>query len=241
MKRAKTIYSGTLDASKAALFFDRMHNLKDAAEQIAEQYSQDLAEIITELSDAQSIDPALIRMAFTQERQKRKREARIAKMDGGRATQLDLLAAAAAGSESLGISPAAARQARSRSRTSESMADHKEVSRELVDAGLISEENHAENLRLADAVANKFGAGALPPHDPATGEIIEPDAHRDGGIKPESTAAMPEQGGASSKASCTHDAGEVHGRCEPTSPPKSAEMEIPSFLRRTQPAMQPAE
>ena len=78
-------------------------------------------------------------------------------------------------------------------------------------------------------------------HDPATGEIIEPDAHRDGGIKPESTAAMPEQGGASSKASCTHDAGEVHGRCEPTSPPKSAEMEIPSFLRRTQPAMQPAE
>ena len=197
MKRAKTIYSGTLNATKAAEFFDRMHALKDALEQLQVQYAEDIAEVVTELSDAQSIDPALIRMAFTQERQKRKREAKIAKMDGGKAHQLDLLADAAAGSAALG-GPVSARRERSKARMSESMADHKVVSQELVEAGLISPENHAENVRLADAIADKFGKGPASlnrlihavefagpkvsdvvemlgqePFDPETGEIME--------------------------------------------------------------------
>lgn len=101
MKRAKKIYSGTLDLAKAAEVFDRMHRLKDALESLQAQYVEDLAEVVAELSDAQSIDPALIRMAFAGERQKRKREARIAKMDSGKAYQLDLLADAAAGSDAI--------------------------------------------------------------------------------------------------------------------------------------------
>lgn len=81
---------------------------------------------------------------------------------------------------------------------------------------------------------------ASPRETEAGGEITEPDAHRAGGLKPESgMAAANEQARASSKASCTHDAGEVHGRrSEPTSPPIS---DIPVFLdRRVKPPPEPA-
>lgn len=52
-----------------------------------------------------------------------------------------------------------ARDRRAKARMSESMADHKEFSAELEEAGLISPEAHAENLAIADGVARKFGNG----------------------------------------------------------------------------------
>lgn len=102
---------------------------------------------------------------------------------------------------------------------------------------------YADMLGLAKM--NDGNNSAETSHDPETGEIFEsePDAHHDGGLKTESAVAMAENAGASSKASCSHDAGEVHGRTsEPTSPPISAaappsldDLEIPAFLRRPKP------
>jgi uncharacterized protein (UPF0335 family) len=54
-----------------------------------------------------------------------------------------------------------ARQERAKRRTSEAMDDNKAFSAELVEAGLITPEAHAENIVLSDAVANKYGAGVL--------------------------------------------------------------------------------
>ncbi|RVL05122.1 hypothetical protein CN151_10795 [Sinorhizobium meliloti] len=62
------------------------------------------------------------------------------------------------------------REARAKLRTSEAMDDNKAFSAELVAAGLISEEAHAENVALSDAVAMKLGAGVI---DPETGEILD--------------------------------------------------------------------
>lgn len=102
MKRAPKVYSGTIDATKAAAFYDRLHVLKDALEALQSQYAEDMTAVFAEASEALNADPAILRMAFTEERQKRKREARIAKMDAGKARQLDLLSDVAAGSEALG-------------------------------------------------------------------------------------------------------------------------------------------
>jgi uncharacterized protein (UPF0335 family) len=55
--------------------------------------------------------------------------------------------------------PAATREDRAKSRTTEAMADHKTLVDEMADAGLISEEARHENKALADAVATKFGNG----------------------------------------------------------------------------------
>lgn len=183
MKRAPKVYSGTLDATKAAAFYDRMHTLKDALEALQAQYAEDIAAVVQEASESMSIEPSLINMAFTMERHKRKRDAKLAKLQSSKAQQLDLLLDAAAGTDGLSYQPIF--------------------------------------------------------HNPETGEIIEPDAHLAGGLKPESgMAAANEQARASSKASCTHDAGEVHGRrSEPTSPPIS---DIPAFLdRRVKPPPEP--
>jgi uncharacterized protein (UPF0335 family) len=53
----------------------------------------------------------------------------------------------------------ASREERRRQIMSEDMDDHKTLVDEMADAGLISEEARAENKRLADAVATKFGNG----------------------------------------------------------------------------------
>lgn len=58
------------------------------------------------------------------------------------------------------ISEPASREERRRQIMSEDMADHKALIDVLADDGLISEEARQENKALADAVANKFGAGA---------------------------------------------------------------------------------
>lgn len=58
------------------------------------------------------------------------------------------------------LSPEARRE-RAKVRTSESMDDNKDLSARMLADGLISEEAHAENVRLSDAVARKFGAGVV--------------------------------------------------------------------------------
>ncbi|QFI65760.1 hypothetical protein EKH55_0886 [Sinorhizobium alkalisoli] len=50
-------------------------------------------------------------------------------------------------------------KAKSRQRMTDGMADHKALSSALAKDGLISEEAHAENVKLADAVAQKYGNG----------------------------------------------------------------------------------
>ncbi|PLT84974.1 hypothetical protein BMJ34_34515 [Sinorhizobium medicae] len=62
------------------------------------------------------------------------------------------------------------REARAKLRTSEAMDDNKASSAELVAAGLISEEAHAENVALSNVVAMKLGAGVI---DAETGEILD--------------------------------------------------------------------
>ncbi|MDX0354284.1 DUF2312 domain-containing protein [Sinorhizobium meliloti] len=71
------------------------------------------------------------------------------------------------------------REARAKIRTSEAMDDNKAFSAELVAAGLISEEAHAENIALSNAVAMKLGAGVI---DPETGEILDDAPRSDGGL-----------------------------------------------------------
>lgn len=58
-----------------------------------------------------------------------------------------------------GFDPAEARRQRERQRLSGSMADNKELSAEMLRDGLITPEQHAENVALSDAVATKLGAG----------------------------------------------------------------------------------
>lgn len=71
----------------------------------------------------------------------------------------------------------ASREERARLRLSESMDDNKALSEEMLRDGLITPEQHAENVALSDAVARKLGAGVV---DPTTGEIIESAAADDG-------------------------------------------------------------
>lgn len=65
------------------------------------------------------------------------------------------------------------RAARRRQRMSESMDDAKALSAEAAALGLINPEAHAETVRIADAVAEKYGNGPIPPHDAKTGELVE--------------------------------------------------------------------
>lgn len=62
------------------------------------------------------------------------------------------------------------REARRKQRTSEAMDDTKALSAQAAALGLIDPDAHAETVRLADAVARKYGAGVI---DPETGEITD--------------------------------------------------------------------
>ncbi|WP_457659679.1 hypothetical protein [Sinorhizobium medicae] len=62
------------------------------------------------------------------------------------------------------------REARAKRRTSEAMDDNIAFSAQMLADGLISEEAHAENIALSNAVAMKLGAGVI---DPETGEILD--------------------------------------------------------------------
>lgn len=64
----------------------------------------------------------------------------------------------------------AEREARRKMRLSESMLDNIALSADMLRDGLITREQHAENVALSDAVARKLGAGVI---SPDTGEIIE--------------------------------------------------------------------
>lgn len=77
--------------------------------------------------------------------------------------------------------PTKTRQDRAKERMSESMDDHKALSRQMLDAGLISEESHAENIALSDAVATKYGVGPV-----SEGESFQPPAFliRDKPLRP---------------------------------------------------------
>ncbi|RVI03679.1 DUF2312 domain-containing protein [Sinorhizobium meliloti] len=90
------------------------------------------------------------------------------------------------------------RKARAALRTSEAMDDNKAFSAQLLADGLISEEAHAENIALSDAVAMKLGAGVI---DPETGEILDDQPRSDGGLNivtKHSEIATASQGGTAS-------------------------------------------
>ncbi|WP_430438970.1 GapR family DNA-binding domain-containing protein [Shinella sp.] len=70
------------------------------------------------------------------------------------------------------------RKARAALRTSEAMDDNKAFSAMMLADGLISEEAHAENIALSNAVARKYGAGVI---DPETGEVLD-DRRSDNGL-----------------------------------------------------------
>lgn len=65
-------------------------------------------------------------------------------------------------------------QARSKARLSEAIDDNKSLSAEMLADGLISEEVHAENVGLSDAVAEKLGAGAVKKGDPLAALRADP-------------------------------------------------------------------
>lgn len=71
------------------------------------------------------------------------------------------------------------RKARAALRTSEAMDDNKAFSAMMHADGLISEEAHAENVALSDAVARKYGAGVI---DTETGEILDEPSRSDNGL-----------------------------------------------------------
>lgn len=80
------------------------------------------------------------------------------------------------------------REARRRQRVSEDMDDHKALMDEIGAAGLLRPEQVAENKRLADAVATKFGSGPL-----LDGETIvpEPMVAQAGEADPGATSVQP--------------------------------------------------
>lgn len=69
------------------------------------------------------------------------------------------------------------REVRAARRTSEAMDDTKALSAEAAALGLIDPAAHAETVRIADAIARKYGAGVV---DPETGEVLE-DEFQSGG------------------------------------------------------------
>lgn len=75
----------------------------------------------------------------------------------------------------------AEREARRKMRLSESMLDNIALSADMLRDGLITAEQHAENVAISEGVARKLGAGVI---NPETGEIIEdnePDHSPDAG------------------------------------------------------------
>lgn len=72
-----------------------------------------------------------------------------------------------------------AREQRSKERLSEAMDDNKAFSAELVSAGLISKEAHAENVAISDGVAKKLGAGVISPTEEITETQPDPQAGSD--------------------------------------------------------------
>jgi hypothetical protein len=96
------------------------------------------------------------------------------------------------------------REDRSKARTTEAMADNKLLSAELVQAGLISPEAHAENVAISDGVAAKYGNG------------------------PASEAAIPGLAEANAIAAAA-----FQPTAQRAPRPADTDLEIPSFLRRT--------
>lgn len=78
------------------------------------------------------------------------------------------------------------REARRRQRVSEDMDDHKALMDEIGAAGLLRPEQVAENKRLADAVATKFGNGPITDHKP------EPMVAQAGEADPGATSVQPQ-------------------------------------------------
>lgn len=66
------------------------------------------------------------------------------------------------------------REDRAKRRASEAMDDHKALSAEAAALGLIDHDAHAETVRIADAIARKYGAGVI---DPLTGEVFDGEAN----------------------------------------------------------------
>jgi len=239
MARPRKIYSGTLDATKAAKFYERLHRLKDALEQIQEQYKSDMAEVVEEASEALSVDSALIRQAFTQERQKRKREAKIAKMGASKAEQLEmLLDAASIASDGYDGLVDAVRAAGPRIEDVKAhLAEGESVDQETGEVTIIDRQEGNIHLsvtvdeRVAKAI-NKISAGSpvsgsVRPDKKvdASASVPAPDSHSEG---PEETTART-QSAASNPGAVASASGLSRAIGSLSDDPD----DIPSFLRRT--------
>jgi uncharacterized protein (UPF0335 family) len=91
------------------------------------------------------------------------------------------------------------RSTRSKARLSEAMDDNKALSAEMLAEGLISEEAHAENIALSDAVATKLGAGVVEITHPQPTKAAESDLTDPkplGQVATHSQAKASEDGGA---------------------------------------------
>ncbi|MDW9444841.1 DUF2312 domain-containing protein [Sinorhizobium meliloti] len=148
-------------------YFRRWERLEEDKKQIAE----DLKELFGE-AKALGYEPKAMRIAF---REKAKEDSETDNDRELRAvvdTYLDALNGSSRATRAYARENIEKfdREGRAKLRTSEAMDDNKAFSAELVAAGLISEEAHAENIALSNAVAMKLGAGVI---DPETGEILD--------------------------------------------------------------------
>lgn len=146
--------------SELRAYFERWQRLEDERKALGD----DLKELFAE-AKGNGYAPKAMRIAF------RSIIAAENESDGDRETaaQVELYVNEITGPRAR-PAPAHTREDRAKLRTSESMDDTKALSAEAVALGLISPEGHAETVRIADAVARKYGAGVI---DAETGEITE--------------------------------------------------------------------
>ncbi len=124
--------------------------LEEERRAIAADLKEVYAEAKSEGYDVPALK-ALVKEACEDDKKRANREEREEILDAYRAA-LGQLADTPLG---LSAYPEAVRE-RSKARFSEAMADHKIVSARLASLGMISEEAHAENVALSNALAEKF-------------------------------------------------------------------------------------
>lgn len=148
-----------IDAAKARSIADAIDAYDEDISALQEGKRDTFASLRVEL-EAEGLDRAAIKAeiaalkAAISIRAKRRKDDAAEEREALTETYLEALAGVARGART--------REERSKDRLSEAMADNKELSAELVAAGLISPETHAENVAISDAVATKLGSGVAP-------------------------------------------------------------------------------
>jgi uncharacterized protein (UPF0335 family) len=146
---------GDNSVTAAGISRDQLRSIVERVERLEEEkqaIADDIKEVYAE-AKGNGFDTKIIRQVVRIRKQDTaERQEQEALLD----VYLAALGMAAAGG---GEDEPTSLQDRARRRTTEAMTDNKELSAQMLADGLISEEAHADHVRMSDAVARKYGAG----------------------------------------------------------------------------------